>query len=273
LLQGLGLKSFLITNGNSPINLQGILVGNGVTDWQFDGNSWIPFIWGHSFIPDTMYNDINAVCDGNFINSTNMDCDNLLNNASNLLYALNIYDVYVDCYNGPSMENADPLLHDLFHRVTSRVRESAGLVPPCVNADRATAYLNLPETRVAFNAIPVTQQNWTICTIAINYTSIYDTVIPVHEFLLQYGIRILVYSGDADMCVPNTGSEAWTASLGLPIIDAWRPWFVNSQVAGYVQQYKGLTYATIKGAGHMVPQYKPPQALHFFTNFLNNQPF
>lgn len=40
-------------------------------------------------------------------------------------------------------------------------------------------------------------------------------------------------SGDHDMCVPYTGSEAWTRSMGYEVIDEWRPWTSNGQVAGY----------------------------------------
>lgn len=39
-------------------------------------------------------------------------------------------------------------------------------------------------------------------------------------------------SGDHDMCVPYTGSQAWTRSLGYKIVDEWRPWTSNGQVAG-----------------------------------------
>lgn len=41
-------------------------------------------------------------------------------------------------------------------------------------------------------------------------------------------------SGDHDMCVPFTGSEAWTRSLGYKVVDEWRPWTSNGQVAGYL---------------------------------------
>ena len=48
---------------------------------------------------------------------------------------------------------------------------------------------------------------------------------------------------------------------------------MNGQVAGFVKEFKGLTFLTIRGAGHMVPQYKPAQSLLFFEKFLTNQPF
>ena len=43
----------------------------------------------------------------------------------------------------------------------------------------------------------------------------------------------ICFSGDHDMCVPYTGSLAWTTSLGYGVIDSWRAWFVNEQVSGY----------------------------------------
>lgn len=45
------------------------------------------------------------------------------------------------------------------------------------------------------------------------------------------GLKVLIYSGDHDMCVPHTGSEAWTSSLGLKVKEPWRPWKVDHQVA------------------------------------------
>ena len=41
-------------------------------------------------------------------------------------------------------------------------------------------------------------------------------------------------SADHDLCVPFTGSEAWTRSLGYKIVDEWRPWTSEGQIAGYV---------------------------------------
>jgi carboxypeptidase C (cathepsin A) len=49
---------------------------------------------------------------------------------------------------------------------------------------------------------------------------------------------------------------------GLPIVDPWREWWVpgfhkhEDQVGGMVWQLKDLTFASIKGAGHMVPKDK-----------------
>lgn len=73
-------------------------------------------------------------------------------------------------------------------------------------------------------------------------------------------------------CVPHTGTEAWTRALGLPVDEEWRAWRTGEQVSGYTRSFKGgLTYATVKGAGHTVPTYKPAQALNMFSRFLDGK--
>jgi carboxypeptidase C (cathepsin A) len=69
--------------------------------------------------------------------------------------------------------------------------------------------------------------------------------------------------------VPHTGAEAWTAGLGLPAEEGWRPWYAaDQQVAGYTVRYKGLTFATILGAGHFTPDTNPTQSLAMFSRFM-----
>jgi hypothetical protein len=37
-------------------------------------------------------------------------------------------------------------------------------------------------------------------------------------------------------------------------------------------EYEGLTYVTIRGAGHEVPLHRPEQALFLFKQFLKGEP-
>lgn len=41
-------------------------------------------------------------------------------------------------------------------------------------------------------------------------------------------------SGDHDMVFPYIGTRQWIHTLGLKVERTWKPWFVKSQVAGYV---------------------------------------
>jgi len=56
----------------------------------------------------------------------------------------------------------------------------------------------------------------------------------------------------------------------LEIVSPWKSWKsddINS-IAGYRTIYKGLTFVTVKGTGHMVPQWKPREAFHMLNRFL-----
>jgi serine carboxypeptidase-like clade 2 len=48
---------------------------------------------------------------------------------------------------------------------------------------------------------------------------------------------------------------------------------MEEQVGGYVQVYKGdLTFATVRGAGHMVPSIQPVRASALISHFLAGTP-
>lgn len=43
---------------------------------------------------------------------------------------------------------------------------------------------------------------------------------------------------------------------------------LKMQVGGWTQQYAGLTFVTVRGAGHEVPLHRPKQALTLIMAFL-----
>ncbi|RVW46282.1 Serine carboxypeptidase-like 32 [Vitis vinifera] len=90
---------------------------------------------------------------------------------------------------------------------------------------------------------------------------------PIYRKLIAGGLRIWVYSGDTDGRVPVLSTRYCLSTLKLPITRAWRPWYHQQQVSGWFQEYKGLTFATFRGAGHAVPVFKQASHLH------SSQPF
>ncbi|KAG5032031.1 hypothetical protein JHK85_016013 [Glycine max] len=70
-----------------------------------------------------------------------------------------------------------------------------------------------------------------------------------HVNLSRKGYRSLIYSGDHDLNVPFLGTEAWIRSLNYSIVDDWRPWLTNGQVAGYTRTYSNrMTFAAVKAS-------------------------
>ncbi|KAK9944566.1 hypothetical protein M0R45_010127 [Rubus argutus] len=252
------------------LNFKGYLVGNGVTDEDMDGNALVPFAHGMGLISDDLFEEITEECNGNYYKPNSDTCENKLAKVDQL------------------GETEKPLAvrKRMFGRawpLRAPVRD--GLVPtwpqlmnsesvPCTDDEVATSWLNNAALRKAIHAeddsvIP----SWELCTDNIRFYHDAGSMIKYHKNLTSRGYRALIYSGDHDMCVPFTGSEAWTRSVGYKIVDEWRPWTSNGQIAGYTQGYENnLTFLTIKGAGHTVPEYKPQEALDMYSRFLAGQP-
>lgn len=61
--------------------------------------------------------------------------------------------------------------------------------------------------------------------------------------------------------------------MKLQIETAWHPWSILGEVGGYTQVYNGgLTFATVREAGHQVPSYQPARAFSLVKHFLDGTP-
>jgi len=269
---------------DSNINLVGFLVGNGCTGNSVGACSYagtqirVDFLYGHGLYSPTLRADIESSCDWDNPSPT---CLGYLDDMSDQVGDVNIYDIYTDCVSGDNNKNKNhhnsssirkipPLKNDAVRKALGKI----GGPDECIDGISAEAYLNDDSVRQAIHVVNSTiVSSWTVCTNNINYDGNIDSLLGLYPTLIQK-YRTLIYNGDVDCCVPYTDNEMWTSGLGYPIKDDWRPWVFNDQVAGYVTVYdqNDFTFATIKGAGHMVPQFKPPQALAMFQRFLANQP-
>ncbi|TXG46654.1 hypothetical protein EZV62_027848 [Acer yangbiense] len=117
---------------------------------------------------------------------------------------------------------------------------------------------------------------WKRCNKTLAYDSDVLSVVFDHKQLINGGYRGLVYSGDHDMLIPYTGTTYWIKTLNLTVIDVWRPWFVEGQIAGFTVKYAnitstgdGLVFATVKGGGHTAPEYKPKECLAMVDRWLS----
>lgn len=293
-----------IKKGEKPlINFKGYLIGNGIADDEYDGNGHVPFFFGMALISSDIFEDCQATCKGKFYDPPNDQCRQNILKAYAAVTDLNRYDILEPCYRYPGNKVTSlPLGHHhlgvtekpLYTRermfsydsplwllgkdnmVTLSPQSANAFHIPCFNADFATAWLNNEAVREAIHAAPASVAGpWEICAIRVrrNYTIDTGSMIPYHKSLISEGYRALIYSGDHDSVVPYTGTQAWTRSLGYKIVVEWRSWISSEQVAGYLQGYDhNLTFLTVKGAGHTVPQYKPRESLDFYTRWLDGKP-
>ncbi|VAH58632.1 unnamed protein product [Triticum turgidum subsp. durum] len=130
---------------------------------------------------------------------------------------------------------------------------------PCTE-QYSTKYYNLPEVQKAFRAnVTGIPYAWTGCSDVLfeYWKDSPRSMLPIYRELIAAGIRIWVFSGDADSVVPLTGTRYSIDALYLPTVTNWYPWYDEEEVAGWCQVHKGLTLVTIRGAGHEVPLHRP----------------
>jgi len=136
-------------------------------------------------------------------------------------------------------------------------------------------YFNKQEVQKAFHAnfSGLLPGKWHACSDLIqnSYNFSVFSVLPIYSKLIKAGLRVWLYSGDADGWLPVIGSRYCVEALGLPIKTQWQPWYLDKQVAGRFVEYHGLSMVTVRGAGHLVPLNKPAEALTLINAFLRGE--
>jgi len=107
-----------------------------------------------------------------------------------------------------------------------------------------------------------------------------EDIFGYYKSLVQHNIdhptqatRILIYNGDSDPGLNSFVGEDWTSAMGFNETEAWRPWTRDGKMkmGGFVTRYSGaFDYLTIRGSGHMVPEYKPEAATVLLESFLKD---
>ena len=78
--------------------------------------------------------------------------------------------------------------------------------------------------------------------------------------LLDRGVRILIYAGTYDWQCNYVANKLWVDKLqwsgsGAYAKAEWRDWSHNGKKVGEVKETGLLTFATIRGAGHMMSTF------------------
>ena len=277
-------------NKNVPesqkINLKGILVGNGVADWDYDVDpATLDFAFTHHLYSYETRMDYNKYCLTDF---DIIKCSEVWDTIDRSLDGINIYDYLRECaipetVNGEISSNSKYYKYARWafkNRKVSKdkndeLKESTTSIY-CFDDTLIEQYFNREDVQAALHV--QAKRQWLVCSddVSSRYEIQDKGSIWTYPTLLKEGIRILVYSGDTDAIVPFNGNQAWIKNMKLEIEKPWRQWRAfNDQdnVSGYVINYKGLTFCTIKGTGHMAPQWKPKESYYMFSLFLNEEEF
>lgn len=77
----------------------------------------------------------------------------------------------------------------------------------------------------------------------------------------------------------TASTQYWIYDVGASPKDGklWQPWKFENQTAGYLTEFdlgftdSSLLFATVHGAGHEVPAYRPAEALAMFKSFFSGE--
>ncbi|TKY74161.1 Serine carboxypeptidase 42 [Spatholobus suberectus] len=257
-------------------NIKGVAIGNPLLKLDRDSQATYEYFWSHGMISDEIGLVIMNDCDFDdyvFASPHNVSksCNDAINEANDIVGDyINNYDVILDvCY--PSIVEQELRLKKIATKI------SIG-VDVCMTYERRF-YFNLPEVQKALHANRTNlPYPWSMCSGVLNYS---DTdpninILPVLKRIVRNHIPVWVFSGDQDSVVPLLGSRTLIRELAhelkFKITVPYGAWFHKGQVGGWVTEYGNLlTFATVRGAAHMVPYAQPSRALHLFSSFVRGR--
>ncbi|MQL99397.1 hypothetical protein Taro_032122 [Colocasia esculenta] len=269
-------------NGEKPvINLKGYLIGNAITGERFDYMSRIPFLHGMGIISDELYKSTMDYCEGqDYDVPETAKCAEKLNIVKQFLSELS--DGFIldpKCpFASPRPEGTKGERRSLCPYTGQKKIPPPDLDVECRTYSYYLSYYwaNNNLARQALHIHEGTVNEWQRCNLVVNqgtYTQEIESVIKFHLDLTTRGYRALVYNGDHDPSIPFQGTLAWIKSLNFSVVEDWRSWFVDGQVAGYTMLYSNnLTFATVKGAGHTAPEYKSKECLAMLQRWVSHKP-
>ncbi|TMW65999.1 hypothetical protein Poli38472_003764 [Pythium oligandrum] len=267
------LVNLLVNKPIEGVNLAGYAIGNPFTDAKIDGNAYVDYYYSHALLSLDNYDDLRKYC-GDNVGKCMEDTEDCPKKCVKALEEgissireddFNPYFIYGDkCLLSNSQGSV--LRHvDLVDKSSTR----RGDIGPCAETF-TQSYLRIPEVQKALHVNDFV--NWTDCNdeVGNRYTRA-DTALDKYRNILKHDLKGLIYSGDADSVVNFIGTQRWIGKDGLKlhITNKWRAWYgPDKQLAGYVEDYEGLTFLTVKGAGHMVPAVRPLHGLNMFECFI-----
>ncbi|WOL06009.1 serine carboxypeptidase-like 34 isoform X2 [Canna indica] len=215
------------------INFKGFILGNAWMDDETDQKGMFIYAWDHALISDHLFRTIQKNC--NFSEeSQTAECNDAIDEYYKLYNLMDMYSLY-----SPTCVPSNSSRKSYFTRGAatrlSKYRNGHEMpmgYDPCVT-EYTEDYFNRADVQKALHAnVTKIAYKWTHCS----------------DYVIQY----------------------WKWSENefsmLPIIRK----LINGglRIGGWTIEYEGLTFVTVRGAGHQVPTFAPRQARQLLRHYL-----
>ncbi|KAG0147670.1 hypothetical protein CROQUDRAFT_655878 [Cronartium quercuum f. sp. fusiforme G11] len=256
--------------GNFVIPLKVLGIGNGLTSPLVQYPQYINYAKTnpyHQLVPD------NVIANATTMYSKAGGCKDLIRLCQTTLDPLK-------CSNAQAFCNDHILgtLHGKYDVYDVRA----------LNPDPYPPDLNPILTQQSFQVSIGAESNWTMTNFDVynNFFATGDWMLnssPQLERVINYGIRTLIFDGDADYILNYMGVEAMVDSLNTTFSSQYHQqpftnWTVDGQNAGLYKNAGSFSYLRIFGAGHEAPAYgfgnlvRGRAALIFFQQVMKGLP-
>jgi cathepsin A (carboxypeptidase C) len=259
--------SEILSHKNRNINLQSVLIGNGLTDGLTQYEYYRPMACGEGGWP--------AVLDESQCQS--MDnayprCASLIENCYNSESVWSCVPASIYCNNamiGPYQRTGQNVYD---------VRKPCGSNSLCYDElDWIQGYLNKKEV---MKAVGAEVSNYESCNFDINRNFLLqgDWMKPFHRVVpgILEKIPVLIYAGDADYICNWLGNKAWTEALEWPGAKDYKKAQMedfkidgDGKTVGQVKSSGNFTFMRLHAGGHMVPYDQPEASLEMLNRWLS----
>ncbi|KAE9004649.1 hypothetical protein PR003_g18538 [Phytophthora rubi] len=267
------LKANMLRHSSSEtfhINLAGIAVGNGLTDPAVQ--------YQHSV--DMAFNSYNvSLLDERGIEDMRKAqpvCHELiLRCQKERLMCLDAMEFCFGTLEGPYYQSG---------RNPYDIREPCAEenVMKCFHFEHIDQYLNSPVVLEQLGVDVDKSKSWRECDATVGASFVFDEMVSSAndvKLLLDSGVRVLIYAGDADLMCNWVGNQAWVMALdwsGKAEFNSVpnRPFVTSENLdAGRVRAFENLAFIRVFNSGHMVPMDQPAVSFEMINKFFQNEEF
>lgn len=236
------------------INLQGLLIGDGLTDPENQISELGNYLYEIGFVDDEGREQFSKL--------QNETVDYI--KQGDYLKAFDSFDVLL---------NGDFTRPTLFQNLTGFTTYFNYLFRP--SSDDDSSYETFIQTADVRKAIHVGNLSYSSTDVEDNLRNdVMQSIAPwVAELLSAY--RVLFFNGQLDIIVAYPLTVNFLKHLNFTSAEEYSTaarnvWYVDNEVAGYVKVAGNLTEVLVRAAGHMVPSDQPKWAYDLVYNFVRN---
>jgi len=262
--------SEILSHKNRNINLQSVLIGNGLTDGYTQYEYYRPMACGEGG-----YKAVLDEGECRAMDNSLPRCQSLIKNCYDSGSVWSCVPASIYCNNafiGPYQRTGMNV-----YDIRGPCKDSSNLCYPQLGD--ISNYLNQKDVMEALGA---EVDSYDSCNFDINRNFLFqgDWMQPFHRLVpgILEKIPALIYAGDADFICNWLGNQAWTEAL------EWKgkkdfnradvkPLELDGKEYGKFKSSGNFTFMRIYGAGHMVPYDQPANSLDMLNRWLSGEWF